>query len=93
MPTALTYSRLHRQFLTQHNPEVLKQMREPERTSYLKNVGEQAMEMHDNLASRMQTNPNLPTDQAKRLEAVQAIPLTVEEIVLDELIYQPRKPA
>ncbi|HUQ38398.1 MAG TPA: TnpV protein [Aestuariivirga sp.] len=93
--TAQAYAKLHRKFLTENNPGMLAEISKTSEglAPYLQRIGEQAMEMYDHLSSQMQTSPNLPTDYAKRLEALQAIPLTVEEIVLDELIYQTRKSA
>lgn len=92
MPTAQAYSNLHRTFLRDHHPSLLRDLRQRgEAEEYFRKVGEAAMELYEDLEAQMMTAPNLPTDHAKRVQALEAIPATVEEIVMHDLIMTPQK--
>jgi hypothetical protein len=57
-------------------------------------VAEQAVQQTELLTSQMiekaNADPELRDNYLKKLEALEAIPVTVDELVLDDLIYQPR---
>lgn len=91
MPTAMAFSRLHRAYLTQNKPDVLAELEKSQALSkHLSEVGETAMQMYDAMSAQMMNSPNLPVEHAQRAEALSQIPLTVEEVVLEEVIFQPR---
>jgi hypothetical protein len=90
MDQAQGYAKRHREFLSQTNPKMLEKLRASgELLSYLKGIGEQAEEMYETLSAQMQTSKNLPTEYWARVKALEAIPVTVDEIVMSELILQP----
>lgn len=86
------YAQAHKTFLTENNPAVLKGMPEPEK--YLAQVGVTAAQMFDQMADQMQSAINQrfasqPEAMAEKMQELQAIPLTVDEIVMSEVIRQP----
>ena len=87
MPNAQTYAQMHRKFLEQAHPEVLAKLTPEELKERLASVGKTAVETYDLLDHQMRTSPKLPTDFRQRMEAVNAIPVAVEEIVLQEVVY------
>lgn len=90
MRTAQEYANLHRAYLKVAKPQILKVLAEDgELTMYLNNVGQSAVEQYEALEARMMVDPSLPTDPVQRMAALEAIPLTVDEIVRENVIYQP----
>jgi hypothetical protein len=84
------YAQAHEKFLQENHPEMLEAMRaEGTLTDYLQQIGEQAAAMHATILTKMSNSRDLPTDYLKRVEALEAIPATVDELVMADLILQP----
>ena len=86
------YAQAHRKFLEANNPAMLKNLPDPE--LYLKRVGREAAQMHDQLSDQMQSEINSryksqPDAMQAKMKELEAIPATVDEIVMSELIRQP----
>lgn len=82
------YAKAHQNFLERNNPKFLQQMPEPQK--YLDGIGQEAAEMYADLADRMHSEVNRKKlEFMDRLRELEAIPVTVDEIVMSELILQP----
>jgi hypothetical protein len=91
MPTkAQGYARMHRQFLQNSNPQMLSSLQKSgELPAYLERIGQSAEQMYDTLEAQMMTAKDLPKDYQAKVQALEAIPLTVDEIVRSEIVNQP----
>ena len=88
MYDAQHYARLHKQFLEENNPSVLKG--QPDRNSYLSSVGQQAEEMFEHLMTQYGHQPEvqkLPYHQ--KVQELQSHRHQADEVVRNNLIYQP----
>ena len=86
------YAKAHQQFLEQNNPAVL--AKQPDPQAYLNQVGRDAAQMHQQLSDQMQSEINSRfKDQPERMQAklqeLEAIPVTADEMIMDQLIRQP----
>lgn len=86
------YARLHRRHLEQHAPHVLaEQRRQGTLSNYLSSVGHQAASRFEALLSQKNNHPevqDLPYQQ--RVERLQSHPQEANEVVMDEIVHQPR---
>ena len=82
----------HRRYLQENLPHVLEEMRrDGSLHSYLSSVGKSAEEMYEHLLAKSTNRPeiqNLPFHQ--RVSASQNLQQSAEEIVRDNIIFQPR---
>jgi len=89
---ALEYARAHHRYLLDNKPEILKELQQTgELNSYLASIGQQASDHYHTILSRLQTSPevqNLPYHQ--KVGRLQGLPHVADEVVRDEIIYQPR---
>jgi hypothetical protein len=84
------YARAHHRFLKEANPKFLRQLQESGMLEeHLREIGESAEAMYETLTTQMSNDPNLPTDFMERVKALEAIPVTVDELVMHEFILQP----
>jgi len=89
---ALAFAREHRKYLAENKPHMLaKLQRRGGLTGYLFSVGQSASEMFEHLLARKNADPevqNFPYfEKVARMKAHQH---EAEEVVRDEIIYQPR---
>jgi hypothetical protein len=90
MPNAEIYAKMHREFLEKHHPKTYKMLEESgELTDHLKRVGETAMSLYETISTQMATSKDLPKDFAEKVDALERIPHVVEEIVLNDVVYNP----
>jgi len=83
------FAQEHKRFLEDNNPDVLRQQSDP--TSYLSSVGNQAAERWEHLMSQYNRSPEVQKLQGPdRVRALQSRQHEVEEMIRDEIIYQPR---
>src|SRR5580704_1110318 len=89
---AVNYARLHRQFLQANCPDLIRVLaREGKLDQYLESVGNQAAERYLALIGSMansQAVQSLPHEE--KVEALQNHPLSADEIVMNEIVNQPR---
>jgi len=57
--------------------------------NYLRKIGQDAVEMYEAIENQMLTAKDLPEDYPERVKALERIPLVAEEIVLNDLVFQP----
>jgi hypothetical protein len=89
-PLAERYVLEHKRFLEDNNPDVLRQLSDP--TSYLSSVGSQAAERWEHLMSQYNRSPEVQKLQGPdRVRALQNRQHEIEEMIRDEIIYQPRR--
>lgn len=86
------YAQAHKKFLEQHNPALLKSQPDPQ--AYCSQVGREAAQAHSQLSDQMQAAINSrykdqPEAMQAKLKELEAIPATVDEIVMNDLILQP----
>jgi hypothetical protein len=89
---AVNYARLHRQFLQANCPDLIRVLaREGKLDQYLQSVGNQAAERYLALIGSMansQAVQSLPLEE--KVKALQNHPLSADEIVMNEIVNQPR---
>ena len=89
-PRVERYAEMHRKFLEDNNPAVLKGMPSSDRQSYLSSVGEQANSMF--LTLMRQYKESLEKQKVPHLQLVQSLQShrhEAEEVVLHDVIFQP----
>lgn len=87
---AQAYRKHHLKFLRENNPDLLHDLQKKgDLRLYLDRVGTQADERYQTLIAQGSTDPNLPKDYAQRVQALQSLPLTADEIVMSEIVNQP----
>ena len=89
---AQEYSQAHQRYLEEHRPDVWRKLLPADRQSYLSSVGEQASDRLDNLMREYAQSPevkSLPFPQQAR--ALRSRQHEAEEVIRDELIFQPLK--
>jgi hypothetical protein len=80
---ARNYSQMHREFLRRNFPKVYWAFqRRGALEEHVRDIGKQAAQMYECCGEQMVNSPNLPVDAKARAQALGAIPLTVEELVL-----------
>ena len=90
MDRAMGYARRHQEFLKEANPNLFKSLQaNGQLAKHCKEIGTQAAEMYESLSAQMQTAKSLPEEYAARVAALEAIPATVDEIVMHELVLAP----
>ena len=91
MYSAKDYAELHRKFLEDANPEMLRQLRQSGNlNSYLSSVGNQAKEMQSDLVHQYKNSPE--ARKLPHLELVRALQnrlMEADEVVRHDLINQP----
>lgn len=90
MPDAEIYAKMHRQFLEKHHPKTFKQLKDNgQLVEHLKRVGQWALELYETIEAQMANDKNLPKDYLERVAALERIPHVAEEIVLNDVVYNP----
>ena len=90
MPSATHFETMRREFLKEAYPKEYQRMETSgELQMHLSQIGEDAMEMWDDLQSQMMTSPDLPENYPERVKALEAIPEQIREMVSADLIHQP----
>ena len=91
-PKAKEFAKEHRRFLKDNRPDVYQQFKKDgDLFSYLSSVGNSAQEMYEHLLAKSNNRPeiqNLPFHQ--RVTASQNNRQSAEELVRDDIIFQPR---
>jgi len=89
---ALEYARAHQRYLLDNKPDMLKELEQTgEVNTYLASIGQQASDLYQSILSQLQTSPelqNLPYHE--KVARLQGLPHVADEVVRDEIIYQPR---
>ena len=89
---AQEYSQQHQRFLEQHRPDVWRKLPSSDRPSYLYSVGSQASDRFHTLMSQYEQSPEVKDlPYLQKVQALQSRRHEADEIVRDELIYQPLK--
>ncbi len=85
-----TFLKLHRQYLQQSLPQMyLRLQKKGDLGQHLQEVADEAMRMYDQISEDLAVERNkLP--EAKKLQALENIPHVALEVVLAEVVYQPR---
>lgn len=90
MPSPKHFETMRETFLKQAYPDQYREMAKSGRLKeHLSQTGEEAMEMWEDLEAQMANSPDLPTDYAQRVKALEGIPETVRELVNAEIIHLP----
>ena len=90
MPSATIYAKMHREFLKQNHPETYQSLVESgELNKHAARVGKTAVDLFETLSAQMATSKTLPENYMELVEALEAIPGTVEEIVLNDVVHNP----
>jgi hypothetical protein len=88
-PLVQRFADEHRKFLENNNPEFLRQQSDP--TSYLYSVGMEAAERWEDMMSKFHHSPEVQKLQGPaRVRALQNHQQSVEEVIRDELLHEPR---
>jgi hypothetical protein len=96
MPDQKHFQALRDDYLKREFPEEYSQMKKSGALKpHLSQVGAEAMDLWETVASQMHNSPDLPTDYAARVQALEAIPEQVRDLINHDLIWQPlpQKPA
>lgn len=88
-PLVQRFADEHRKWLENNNPEFLRQ--QSDQTSYLYSVGSEAAERWEHLMSQFSHSPEVQKlEGPARVRALQNHQQSVEEMIRDELIMEPR---
>lgn len=88
MPSETIYARMHKDYLRKNHPEMYSSLKKSgELLEHCRSVGKTAINLFETISAQMATSPNLPTDYQERVDELESIPLTVEEIVLHDVVY------
>lgn len=94
LPTTLAkqYAEEHKTFLQSNQPQLLKSLHQSgDLPSYLQQTGMQAAEMHMHLmAQHLHSKEEQAKEYPDRIRSLQSRQQSVQEVVRDSLIHQPR---
>lgn len=86
------YSQAHRRYLEEHRPDVWQKLPPADRRNYLSSVGSQASDRFDTLMRQYAQSPEVKDlPYLQKVQALQSRRHEADELVRDELIYQPLK--
>ena len=90
MPSAEQYAEMRKRSLMRNRPDLYRaMMKSKELEPHLKEIGESAAAMEDNLLAQMQEKKPLPKEYLERVKAIGQNYRVVSEIVMHELIHEP----
>lgn len=93
MPTAQEFADQREAFLKHSHPATLKEFRASGYLqTHLDEIGQEALEMYEMLEAQMRNQAigdSGEIDPSRRIETLEAIPLQVREMVLEDLILAP----
>lgn len=90
MPSPEQYAQMKRKSLQRNRPDLLREFRQAgDLQSYLKEIGEQASAMEDNLFHQLEKKNPLPKDYLERVKELGRRQRQVLEIVMHDLIHEP----
>jgi hypothetical protein len=86
------YAQLHRRYLQRNRRKFYDALvRDGELNDHLRSVGQRAAEMYEAIIGQMANSSriqNLPYEE--KVKELQALPLIADELVMDDVVYQPR---
>ena len=88
MAAAQAYANLHRQYLKANHPELFRKMQSAGTLDqHVQSVGKAASDQLDLVEKQLAQRA--PTDPANRQDHLDSIPIVADELVRNDLIYQP----
>lgn len=90
MPTAEHFANLREAYLKREFPEEHARMKAAGTlTAHLEEIGQSAIEMWDETTGQMRNDPQMPQEQPARMQAFEAIPETVRDLINHDMIWVP----
>ena len=90
MPSPEQYAQMRKRSLQRNRPDLYREFQQAgDLQSYLKEIGEQAANMYDNLLHQLEKKNPLPEDYLERVQELGRRFRQVQEVVMNDLIHEP----